>query len=52
MKRKTELALLLFKCPSCGRRLVWTVSGATVRCPKCGVWFTAEEAKARGRTGS
>lgn len=55
MSRKAEPELVPFRCPRCGRLVVWALGGATVRCPKCGTWFTSskgEEAKARGKTAS
>lgn len=42
MKRETRLNLVPFRCPSCGRLVVWTLSGAKAFCPRCRVWFTED----------
>lgn len=49
MKRETDSKLVPFRCPSCGRLVVWALSGAKAFCPKCKVWFAAEEAKTCGK---
>ncbi len=34
-------ALVAYSCPKCHRHLVDAPHGASVSCPKCGVWATA-----------
>ncbi|MGE5593431.1 MAG: hypothetical protein ACM3X3_07090 [Betaproteobacteria bacterium] len=45
MKRETDSKLVPFRCPRCGRLVAWTLSGAKVFCPRCKVWFEAEDGR-------
>lgn len=42
MRRETNPKLVPFRCPRCRRLVAWSLSGAKAFCPRCKVWFKAE----------
>ncbi|MDT3499282.1 hypothetical protein NLU03_35035 [Bacillus toyonensis] len=42
MERNRQNKLILIICPNCDRKLCEALPGASVKCPKCKKWTTAQ----------